>query len=349
LDARRQYALFFGLTALVVVAGFALGRPRRPRGADLLSAVPRDAWLVVTADVAVLRASPLAQPLRAARNGTPMGTLAEACGFDPFERVREVALVSPESGERGEFGLAFTGDLGKEELSACAAKVIRSRGGRASMSTRGAFAIVEDAADPTHARVAYREGGPFLVGRGDWLDAMVDAAEGRVERLRVEHAELRGALTRAAGAAPTVVLTALVAKPLRARLERELDAELGSEADKTYSSLLAVEGVGLAAKVGPSGSATGLAAELRCESLAACDEVKKLIERKRGALAGEYGDRLLGLGPLLDSLSVRTAGAALSATASAPTEDIARALWRLLSLAPPVGTALDAGASEHYR
>ena len=77
-----------------------------------------------------------------------------------------MVVTSPENGERGDFGVAFTGDFTQDELTQCAENVIRARGGTPSRRRRGAFTLVEDTGDAGHARLAYREGGPFLVGSG---------------------------------------------------------------------------------------------------------------------------------------------------------------------------------------
>jgi hypothetical protein len=338
LEQRRQYVLFFVLVAVVVATGFALGRSRA-RDAGVLTAVPRDAWLVVSVDVAGLRQSPLAQPLLGpgASAAVPgLGSLSGTCGFDPLTRLRELAVTSPEGGERGDFGVAFAGDLTRDELAGCADKVIRARGGQPATSAHGGFTVVEDTADARHARVAYRDGGPFLVGRGGWLDAMIDAAEGKAERARAEHAALRDALAPKAGiAARTLVLTALLPASLRERLKRDLGPELGSEGEKTYASVLAVSAAGVALSTGPSGSTTELVAELRCETPAACEEVKQLIERKRLAFSRDIGVRLIGLGPLLDSLAVEAHGASLSASARAGTDDLAKAIQRVIDYKTP--------------
>jgi hypothetical protein len=332
LTQRRQFLLFFALVIAVAVGGYMVGRPRRSTA--IIEAVPRDAWLVVTVDVAALRSSPIAQPLLAAGAGTTipgLGSLADACGFDPLPRVKELLVTSPENGERGDFGVAFTGDFTQGELVRCAEKILRSRGGSPSTSTHGDFAVLEDPADAKHTRGAYRDGGPFLVGRGAWLDAMIDAVEGRSERASPEHAALRSALAPKEGApAQAIVLTALLPAALREKLKGELGAELGSESEKAYVSVLAVAQAGLALRTGAAGSTTELAAELRCETAAACDEVKSLIERKRLAFSRNIGVRLVGLGPLLDSLRVDVRGPALSASARASTDDLARAVQRAL-------------------
>jgi hypothetical protein len=335
-QTRRQYLLFFALVVAVVAAAIVLGRPRR---ASLLDAVPRDSWLVATVDVAALRQSPLAKPLLGGgdkASAVPgLGTLATRCGFDPLVRLREVAVTSPENGERGEFGVAFTGDFTKEELVACASGTIKARGGSLTTGTRGTFTVVEDTGDPKHARVAYREGGPFLVGRGAWLDAMIDAVDGKGERMRAEHAALRDSLEAEAGAGRSaVLLTALLPSTLRERLKAEVGSELGggeeARRNATFVAVLGVSAAGVAIRTGGDGSTTEIKARLQCESASACDEVKTFIERRRLAFSRDIGVRLIGLGPLLDSLAVDALGPVLVATARASSDDLARGIQRAL-------------------
>ncbi len=343
--AARPYVLFFALVAAVVAAAFWLGR--RGSSVDILTAVPADAWLVATIDVEALRASPLAQPLLGAGEGGDtasraasvipgLGTLADACGFDPLTRIDRVVLCSPEGGERGDFGVAFTGHFTRDELTQCADKITRARGGSPRTTTRGAFSILDSDADAARTRFAYRQGGPFLVGRGAWLDAMIDAAEGKAPRERPEHAALRQALAPKSGEAPrAVVVTALLPSGVRDRLRGELGAELGSEGERAYASVLAVASAGLALGTGGPGSSTRLAAELHCDTADACGEVKTLLERKRLAFSRDLGLRLVGVGPLVDSLTVAVQGSSLSAAAQAPTDDLARALRRAFEYRAP--------------
>jgi len=334
LTQRRQYLLFFGLIAAVVVLAYVVGRPRPSNG--LLDAVPADAWLVVTVDVAALRQSPVAKPVLQGgeKTGIPgLGALTANCGFDPLAKLKEVAIASPESGERGDFGVAFSGDFTRDELAACANNTIKARGGAPTTSTRGRFTVVEDTGDALHSRVAYRDGGPFLVGRGAWLDAMMDAVDGKGPRMRPEHARLRGALAPAKGAPPrAIVLTAMLPSSLRSRLKSEMTAEVGDEtkANATFGAILGVNEVGLAVSTGGEGSTTDLTAQLQCDTAPMCDDVKGFLERKRFALAKDLTIRLVGLGPLLDSFAVESHGPSLSATARAPSDDLARGLQRAL-------------------
>jgi hypothetical protein len=346
LDSRRQYLVFFALVALVATAGFFLAR-RSPPGAAALSVVPDDAWLVLSVDVEALRASGLAASLKTAGSPGPsgLGAIATQCGFDPVARLRSVVVASPEGGDRGDFGVVFEADVSEADLSACATKVITERAGKPVTRSRSGFQIVEDASDEGHASLAYRSGGPFLVGRGEWLDRMIDRAArpppaSSESTTAAEHADLRRALTerasRESGSKPALVLTTVLPKDLRERLKSELGAEsaappAGDGADRTNTSVLSVEAAGVAVTTGPPGSTTRLDADLRCDTASACDEVKGVLSRKRDALSRSAGF-LIGLGALLDSLRVDPHGASLSLAANAPTDDLAKALARALPL-----------------
>ncbi len=166
---------------------------------------------------------------------------------------------------------------------------------------------------------------------------MIDAAEAAAPRERPEHAALRQSLAPRPGEAPrSVLVTALLPSAVRDRLRAELGAELGSDGERAYASVLAVASAGFALGTGGPGSTTDLAVELRCDTGDACTEVKTLIERKRLAFSRDLGLRLVGVGPLIDSLLVAAPGQSLSATAHAPTDDLARAARRVLDFrAPP--------------
>jgi hypothetical protein len=361
LRARAEYAVFFGFIVLVAVLGFR-ARPRQSgHRPAILSAAPRDAWLVITVDVPALRESALGRALLGSAGGTGaggvpgLGTVASTCGFDPLASVREVMVVAPEDGDRGDFGIAFSGDLAKDDLVGCAKKVIGARGGRTSESSRGSFTVIDGLAnaDPNarRTRFAYRTGGPFLVSRGSWLDAMIDGVEGRVERAPAEHDALRAVLSPGESPSPAVVVTALLPKALRERIKSEMGAELGVETDRAFQAVLAVDAAGLSVVTG-GGPTTEVRLELRCETPGACGDVQALIQRKRRVLRQELGLRLVGLASLLDGLAVTTDGAALLATMRAPTSELAQAVDRLMLGVPPsirpsgadaAGGRLDAG------
>jgi hypothetical protein len=276
--------------------------------------------------------------------------LPDACGFDPVPRLRQLAVASPEGGERGDFGVALDGDLTKAELSRCAEKIIGARGGSASTTQRGSFSVVENAADAKRTRMAYRDGGPFLVGRGGWVDAMIDAFGGKRATLsnNAQHMSLRSSLAAAGGTTPTAMLTAVLPKALRERLKTEMSAEGGGEGDRAYAAVLAVEAAGVAL-TDRGGGQTGLTAELRCETPDACAEVKRLIDRKRADFAKGFAARLLGLSPLLDSMTVSTQGVSLSLSAHASSAELADAVGRLLDLRRPSAAPAPTGSDAAGR
>lgn len=156
---RRPHFFLLAVLALAVAVSVAVGfrgRRNRPEAdRDVLRAAPSDAWLVVKVDMAA--ASPLVRPLlgpdgRLTRLASTsrvagLGLLSDACGFEPLEHTRELMVALPEGGERGEFGAAFSGDLTKDALAACALKVIRARGGKPSTLVRGGFAVIRTQAN----------------------------------------------------------------------------------------------------------------------------------------------------------------------------------------------------------
>jgi hypothetical protein len=375
------------LLALVAVAVMvaALGLWLRTRRASdaaehVLSAAPPDAWLIVTVDVAA--AWPLLEPVVGSTAGLSgasriagLGTVSSACGFEPLEHIRRLMVALPEHGERGDFGVAVDGDLPVDALVTCARKAIAASGGKPGGRTRGDFALVSNDTGPEAASVAYRPGGPFLIGRGPWLDAMIDAVDGKTAHSSPSHDALRRALVGSAPGAGTtagLVVTALLPSALRDRLASEAaDAGEAPAPNGAFAGILGVREAGLSIVAhgpwaAPSAS-TGFDLELRCDTPQACADVKKLIERERFALSGDFRARLLGLGPLIDGLSFGEApgaeappdtqggarsglAASLSVRTRAPTGDLARMLSRLLGRAaapaPAPATALEKPAAS---
>jgi hypothetical protein len=327
LSQRRQYAIFFAFVALAVVTALLVAR-KRSRG-TVLSAVPRDAWLLATVDVEALRPSPLAQALVGSSGVTipGLGKVSDACGFEPLARLTQVALVAPEA--EGDFGLAFEGDFGKAELTRCAEQVLRARGGNPTTEIRGSFVVVGDAAEGARARLAYRDGGPFLVGRGAWLGTMIDAVDGKAERARPELLALRTHLSGhpAGSAGPAVVVAALLPKTMRDQLRTEMQEP--ARETEPYAAVLAVDRAGFSVETGAAGSTTRLEAELHCQSPDACAQVKTLVERKRFAASTNPALRLAGLGAAIDSLTVEQSGPMLTVKAEVPTDSLARVAGRL--------------------
>jgi hypothetical protein len=321
-------ALVFLVAGAVLLAMAALGLSSRRETAGktrVLAAAPPDSWLVLSVDVAA--AWPLLQPLVGSDAGLAgasriagLGTVSAVCGFEPLEHVRELLVALPEhDADRGDFGLAFDGDFTAESLEACARKAIASGGGTPASSAHGDYARITNTKDPQAASLATRPGGPYLVGRGAWLDAMIDAVDGKTAGATV-HDAMRRTLRDAASGEPGLVVTALLPRTLRDRLAGErpevpagLDAGVpdasAERIGKTPPGILGVREAGLAIVAhGPSTSPTALTdidLEVRCDTAVACADVKTFLEHERFALSGDLRARLMGLGPLIDALAIR--------------------------------------------
>jgi len=314
-----------------------------------IDAIPGNAFLVLTVDVDGLRRSPLGSPIFGGISSKLAGekALTDLCGFDPLARMTELAVAVPESGDKGDFGIAIKADISRDELLGCAGKVIESRKQRAmgapTVRESGSYTLIEPDApdsDPTHAfpTLAYRDGGPFLIARGVWLASMIDTVEGKLPSAKVNpaHATLRDDVTVDSGkVAPTVVATAVLPKAFRERMK----AELGLEADPgedtsergVMSGVLGVSSVGLGIKAGPAGGDSDVVAVFRCEDNAGCAVVERLLAKRRLDWAGRIDLRLLGVGKLLDSMKMENQGTLLRVTARAPSDDASRWLDRLLT------------------
>lgn len=270
-----------------------------------------------------------------------IGKLADACGFDPLSRVDQLAVAIPEEGDKGELGVAARVTVSGDELQKCTSALADQRGGKVATKDVGSFAVIEDSssssAEGVKPRLAYGHGGLLVAGRGTWFDAMLDAADGKKPGLKAAaaHLAMRSSLTNRDGwRAPTLVVTALLPRQLRDRLKDEMGAEIGSKdtSQKIMAGVLGVSSVGLALKAGERGQNTDLAIELSCDNPEGCEAVEKLVLKKRLDWGKELTFRMVGLGPLLDSIDVKRDGARLRVTATAPADALAQTIDRIIRL-----------------
>jgi hypothetical protein len=332
---------------------------------DPNDAVPRDSFLVASLNLAELRRSPLHAVLLGDPTGGPnankeasigskalgIGKLADACGFDPLSRVDQLSVAVPEEGDKGELGLAARITVSRDELQKCTSALADQRGAKVATKEVGSFAVVEDSSstDGVRPRLAYGHGGLLIAGRGAWFDAMLDTADGKKPGVKeaATHLAMRSSLTNRDGwRVPTLVVTALLPRPLRDRIKNEMGAEIGSKdnSQKIMAGVLGVSSVGLALKAGERGQNTDLAIELSCDSPDGCEAVEKLVLKKRLDWGKELALRMIGLGPLLDSIDVKRDGARLRVTASAPAEALAQTIDRIIRLKS--SRAASAGSDE---
>ena len=325
---KRNALILVAVLALSAALFFAFGRAPSSDKNTTASAIPSDAFLVATVDVAALNDSPLAAPLAPFVASLGADEVEKQCGFQPIARVRELSIAIPE-GQDGEFGILARGALTKDEMSRCASAMISSRGGSASQTESSGFSIMSDesSALPSPSKVAWNDDGLVLVGRGGWLTQMMEAANGKRPRLDAneEHAELRTAL----GKGRLLVATATLPEPLRKKIEREFQGDSEGEND-LMRGVLGVGAAGIA--LGTTGPTSEIAIELRCDDDDACVQVEKLFAKKKSEWSANIGYRLVGIGALMDDLVVNVDGKKLHAKAHLPTDDARRLIERLLEL-----------------
>ncbi|WP_437675404.1 hypothetical protein [Sorangium sp. So ce131] len=325
MQTRTKSGLVLLLAGAVLGGGAAwlLGRrPELPPAPRALDAVPAGALLVATLDLPALRASPAFAPfLRAEREIPGLGKVSDVCGFDPLAGLTEVAIAIPAGGEGGDFGLVAAGAVQHEALLACAAKVVKARGGQPVVTQVGGFRAVRDSSAEGRGEIAVRPGGPILLGGGAYLRAMIDSAEGRAAPLGEggAHGQVAGEVGQGA-ARVTVVLTP--------EQRRELEGELapGGAGRSPAASILAG---GAAVALGPE---IAVHAAVLCDAEAPCAELGAQLRAARDARAADFAVRLAGFGTLLRRIEIAAAGKALHARVTLSADEAGVLVDRLASL-----------------
>lgn len=338
-----------GALGVVLAAGaLAFYRFGRPSLGDPESAVPRDSFLMAKVDLERLRQSPLAPVLfgddqspkdAATSRALGLGNLAKACGFEPITRVQTLVLAVPEGGERGDFGVAAKIRVTPEELESCTKALAHEHEGKAEAQRRGPFLVM---ADKGERRIGYGDGGLLLVGKGAWFDQMIGAAEKTAPSLKdaADHVAVQRALLRGnEWGAPAILITASLPAALRERLKREMDGE-SAESSAVMAGVLGVTTAGLAVRAGGASDVVDVRGELTCESTEAAATVTKLLQKLKFDWSKDLPFRMIGLGPLFDSISIEQEGTRIHASASMNGEALSASLSRALRFrSRPVGLA----------
>lgn len=339
MQTRTRNALL--LLAIALAASVGLGALWRDRHApsvrsDALDAMPTGAMLVAVVDLDALRAAPAFAPFfRSSREIPGLGAVREVCGFDPMDTLHEMALSVPETGDAGEIGLAAVGEVDDNAVVACASKVIERRGGRPVVTPIGAFRSVRDATlATTGGEIAVRKGGPVLLGAGNYLRSMIDAADGRLAGVRSQSAHAR--LSREIGEGALRVTVALTAE------QRETLASELRHAGAASSPASSIASAGLSVRLGPE---VTLHAVLTCDASAACAELGRSFEAARQARAADATLRLIGVGRVLELVRIQAEGELLHGRVDLPADQAAALVDRLLALRAQRREAPD-GAAE---
>ncbi len=331
---QRNLAVLIAIGVLAVVAGyFGESAPRMPRAMD---AVPDGAFLVVSVDVGKLRAAGVLEQL-GLLNQRGLDDVTAACGFDPLDRAHELVIAAPEEGEPGEFGLAITVDLDRDQVLDCAKKVLSARGGNPTVHEEDGFSIVEDTSlGVARPRIAVRTGAPLFVGHGPWLRAMMRAYDRQAPRALATsaHVRLRKELDADKAA---ISATAILPSSLREKLRAEVEGGQ-KQGGPTFGAILQVSEAAVALRVaGDAGGVDGVRAIAQCETAQACETLKDFIVRKQTALSKDWGVKLIGMASLLDAMHIDLHGTELELALDAPAAEIARVAnraWTFTATSP---------------
>lgn len=252
-----------------------------PRASDPLAAVPSGALLVVSLDVRTLRRTALGERLLGRGRRLPgLGALIELCGRDPMDGVDRLVLAVPAERNDVGFGLVASGSLDGEGLVTCARQLIEKRGGRADVARVGRFQVVRDASSAAPgAALAVAPGGPVLVAEEVYLQAGIEASEGRRHSARddADHQALRQRMR------PGTLLATVVLTP---ELRRTLDEELTAQGSQG-SPFSAVSGAAASLDLGDP---IHLEVALRCEPADRCQAVANTLARARDERAEGLAD-----------------------------------------------------------
>jgi hypothetical protein len=230
-----------------------------------LAAVPNGASVLFWLNWSELGKGPLGEALGGAeRELSGVGPIGSICGSDPTKKISQlVVVVAPSGADELDLGIVAVGDLPAALVLDCARAVILRRGGQPVQSRLGSFTTIRDRAGGS-AEVAVREAGPVLVGKGAYLRAMAETADGLQSSIEANevHRSMRGALGRGGELLLTVVL------PPR-WVETLSDDELARE-----SPLSAVRILAARLDVGQRVRLRGL---MGCTDAAACKRVGDLL------------------------------------------------------------------------
>lgn len=338
---RRRRLVAAGVLAAIGVAGGGYGiyRATRPDPPPLLpaasaraaalDAIPSGALFLLTIDLRALRASPLGGALAGPARSTWLGDVKGTCGFEPLDALTELAVVVPVNGRDGDLGIIGAGDVDAEAISACATKVIEARGGKPARTKLGSFTSVRDVGEGSHGsgEIAVKPGGPLLVGAGDFMRSLVDAADGAVPSIRSDQAH--AALRLAVGDDALARFSSVLSAQQRATIADEVDKS-GGRAPAVLKAALAA---GLGLKVTAETVQLHAVVLLTGESEAV--EFRKAVDELRAARAEHPLLRALGVSSLLERLQLSVDGKSVHVTLAMTIVEATQLLDRLFVLTSP--------------
>lgn len=309
----RRGAALLALALAALIAFVAWARrddPSAPAPALAeASAIPPGAILIVEIDLAALRRHPLgAELLGQGREIAGLGEVAALCRVDPLQQIDRLALAVPELEGVG-FGLFARGRFDAETILACAAEVVRRRGGRPAETPAASFRVMRDAS-LDGAELAVRDGA-LVLAEPPYLAQALGAEA---------HDDGHGAL-RALVPPGLVVATAVLSEAQRRTLVDELRAQ--GEPD---SPLAKLRDAALSLRLGVELEADAV---LRCSDPDACRQVAAQLAARRDDLARLPALRVLGASDLVQRVAIHAEGERVRLRATATPDELTAVLDRL--------------------
>jgi hypothetical protein len=328
----RNAVILSALTATAVAAlVYAELHKRKPAIVDVL---PRNAAMVLEVDLATLRASPAGRDALEMLVQAPLDQKAR-CAGDLLRKLDRIGIAVPAgSGFEDDVAIVATGAwLRASDVTTCAESVVNGRGGAPNVLKQGTFTTVQDG-DGTHGILAVRDGGPLVVGRGPWLSAVVDVADGVSRSLRDDpvHDVARRAKT---GAFATLTYA----------LPEELRIDLATKLPKGTQVLAKVPSLVAALRLDDvDGGTLVLEADAEC-SEGTCTELQKLAEGAREMIAHDPRATLLGVKDDVEHATIVAESARLVVTVRVKVERL-QAIWKQLAEGTAIAPALPSGHPE---
>jgi len=306
----RRIALYWLLFAAAVVTGAAVLlvreraflRPEAP-SVEPLALVPPGPTLLLTVDVARLRADPQAAQVFGRELGRFDAGAGRAAWSECVPKLSgDIARVAVAVTNASSFAAIAVGRFTKAAALACARASVGN--GAALRTTIGSFETVRD---PQKSGELAARDGLLVVSDGDYLRAVLDRAEGQRDAAAAPndrdrlHAELR----RTVGQGAPIVLSVVLARGWLGGLLGDPEAE--------RSPFAVVRTAALRANVtsGPDAnrtSALDVNGSVACENEADAARLERFLTTLRADLGAEHADGALAL---LSALTLVRHGAAL--------------------------------------
>lgn len=323
--ATLRRAPLLGLLLLLGACRGGCGQPDAVRPDATLAALPPEARIVLSIDVARVRASRFWKTLadlvaEDAEDKKLIADLAAATGFDPLRQLKRVVAAFPDDArQRGEFVLLLDGE-GMDERRLVAWARDQAKGQGAALVSRSHAGRTLWTAQGSGVSAFFVRGERVVIGGGGWAEKAAALVDAPAAPSAAGHAEL-ASLCRRLGKQRAVWAAAIVPAEVRRAL---LGADGGADATGAISRLAFGLDLG-----------TSLDAELVLELSNEAD-ARALAARVQTSVAEAKKNAqvlMLGLGPYLEPLTVKAQGASVHFALSLPEAQANDLLSRAAGLA----------------